>query len=165
MINPNEAENIKKIVGEFMEKMGESPLNIFVIPLNEGEETAIESVDVDIEVSEPQMLIGQRGQTLFDIQRILRAIMSRNLKKFLYVNLDINSHKKKKAEYLKNLANRIADEVLFVGEERILPPMENYERRIVHMALSERKDVKTESRGEKDERRVIISPANIVSSE
>lgn len=160
MINPNEADNIKKIVGEFMEKMGESPLNVFVAPSSGSGETAIESVDVDIEATEPPVLIGQNGQTIFDIQRILRVILSRNLKKFLYVNLDINSHRKKKAEYLKNLANRIADEVLFVGEERILPPMESYERRIVHMTLAERKDIKTESRGEKDERRVVIRPVS-----
>ncbi|MGB9637586.1 MAG: R3H domain-containing nucleic acid-binding protein [Microgenomates group bacterium] len=52
----------------------------------------------------------------------------------------------------------MADEVILTKREKILPPMSAKERRIIHLILSERKDVKTESFGKEPERRVIIKP-------
>ena len=66
-------------------------------------EEKIDVVELDIKLNEPQILIGQQGQTLFEIQRLLRTVLSRKLQKFFYLNLDINDYKKKKTEYLKDL--------------------------------------------------------------
>ena len=72
--------------------------------------------------------------------------------------MDINDYKKKKVEYLKNLADCIANEVILTKEKKVLAPMPAYERRIIHAQLSARQDIKTESQGEGIDRCVVIEP-------
>jgi len=124
--------------------------------LNVGTEEEVFSVK--IKTDEPQILIGQNGQTLFEIQGLLKTILRRKIAENFYFDLDINDYKKKKAEYLEETANSIADEVSLTKKEKILPPMTSYERRIVHIALSERQDVISQSVGEGFDRRVAIRP-------
>ena len=115
-------------------------------------------VTVDITLDDPQMLIGQGGQTLFELQRVLRILLNKKLENNFHLNVDINDYKKKKIEYLKGLARSLADEVAITKEKKILPPMSAYERRIIHTELSGRQDIITESQGEGFDRRVVISP-------
>ncbi len=107
---------------------------------------------------EAAILIGERGQTLFDIQCLLRAILKKKTKENFYFDLDINNYKKKKAEYLKELATSIAEEVISTRQEKELPAMPPSERRIIHMELSLRQDVRTESVGQEPNRRIIVRP-------
>lgn len=128
------------------------------------------SLDVNITIKEPQILIGQSGQTLFELQRLLGIILHKKLsrsnkesatesgQKDFYLNLDINDYKKKKIEYLKDLAITLANEAIKTQEKKILPPMPSYERRIIHTELSLRQDVVTESQGEGIDRCVVIKP-------
>jgi spoIIIJ-associated protein len=117
-----------------------------------------ESVEINIKLEEPQVLIGEKGQTLLEIQRLLKIILNKKLKKIFYLNIDINNYKKKKAEYLKDLARDLANEVAFSKEEKVLLPMSSFERRIIHAELSQRNDVATESRGQEPERYIVIKP-------
>jgi len=73
--------------------------------------------------------------------------------------LDINDYKKKKNEYLRELARSVADEVSLSKKEKILGPMPPYERRVIHMELAGRSDVVSESIGEGPERRVGVRPS------
>ncbi len=118
----------------------------------------INTVVVDIKIDTPEILIGEKGQTLVEIQRLLRIILNKKIEKSFYIDLDINDYKKKKIEYLKDLAKDLADEVVLTKEEKALFPMPAYERRIIHLELAERADVTTESQGEGVERKVIIKP-------
>jgi len=118
----------------------------------------IDTVAVDIKIDTPEILIGEKGRTLVEIQRLLRIILNKKIEKSFYIDLDINDYKKKKIEYLKSLAKDLADEVVLTKEEKVLFPMPAYERRIIHLELAERSDVTTESQGEGIERRVIIKP-------
>jgi spoIIIJ-associated protein len=106
----------------------------------------------------PQILIGEKGQTLFEIQHLLKAILKREISENFYLDLDINDYKKKKIEYLKELAKSVADEVSLTKKEKILSPMPAYERRIIHLEIAGRKDVTSESIGKEPERRVVIRP-------
>lgn len=115
-----------------------------------------EVVNLDIKLDEPQILIGQGGQTLFEIQRLLRMVLNKKIQNIFYLNLDINDYKKKKLEYLKVLAKELADQVSLTKETKALMPMSAYERRIIHAELSGRTDVATESRGEGLDRHVVI---------
>ena len=103
-------------------------------------------------------LTSGRGQTLAEIQRLLKVILRKQVpdEEPFYVNLDINGYKKKKAEYLKEMAKNIADEVVLTRKEKHLPIMLAYERRIIHLELALRGDVITESVGREPERRIII---------
>lgn len=116
------------------------------------------TIPVRIKTQDPKILIGQNGQTLAEIQRLLKAILRRKIAEDFYIDIDVNEYKKKKVEYLREMAKDLADEVSLSGKEKTLNPMSSYERRIVHMELAERKDVATESIGQEPERKVVIRP-------
>lgn len=111
---------------------------------------------VSVKIDDPQVLIGKKGETLIMIQRLLGKVLRKKLNEDIKIDLDINDYKKRKISFLKELAQLTADEVSLNKKEKELDPMPAYERRIIHMALSERKDVSTESIGEEPNRRVII---------
>jgi spoIIIJ-associated protein len=119
---------------------------------------AVDIIDLNITLEEPQIIIGERGQTLFETQRLLRAILTKKIQKIFYLNLDINGYKQSKIEYLKKTAKELADEVFLTKEEKALPPMSAYERRIIHAELSSREDITTESQGEGEDRHIVIKP-------
>ncbi len=111
---------------------------------------------VDVKMRDPQVLIGEKGQTLMELERLLKIISRKKSKETLFINLDINDYKKRKAEYLKELAEEAASEVVSTGVEKRFPPMPAFERRVIHTTLFKREDVVTESVGEGDERRVVV---------
>jgi len=88
----------------------------------------------------------------------LKVILRKKIKDQFYIDLDINDYKKKKIEYLKEMARSLADEVALLKKEKFLPPMSSYERRIIHLEIAERKDVTSQSFGEEPERKVVIKP-------
>ena len=163
-INNSDIKTIESTAEEFLNKMtvqflavkakaGATDAN----PKEPAEEPR-EVVDLYIKLEEPQILIGQGGQTLFEIQRLLRTVLNKKLQKVFYLNLDINDYKAKKVEYLKDLAKSLADEVALTKEEKALPPMSSYERRVVHAELSGRTDIIAESHGEGMDRHIVIQP-------
>ncbi len=115
-------------------------------------------LNIDIKSEEARILIGQNGQTLADIQHLLAKIIKKASKEEIFLNLDIEDYKKRKIDYLKDIARAAADEVASSREEKLLPPLSSFDRRIVHMELANRTDIKTESVGENPERRIAIKP-------
>lgn len=153
MLEQKDVNKIKETVEEFFEKLTIKTSSIEV-SLSSEEDKDVANLDIKLE--EPQILIGQGGQTLLEIQRLLRTILDRKLKKIFYLNLDINDYKKQKIEYLKDMAKSLADQVVLTKEEKTLPPMSSYERRIIHAELAQRMDVATESQGDGFDRHVVI---------
>lgn len=119
-----------------------------------------QGVSVDVKMEEPQMFIGENGQALSEIQHILRAILRKKLGEPAWVLLDINEYRKSKETYLRELASTTADEVALLHKEKELPFMNAQDRRVIHMVVSARQDVASESIGEEPERRVVIKPAS-----
>ncbi len=157
MIKPEDKKKIKKTIEDFFQKMT-IPVTIKVEDLKQNQDQERATVRVDIKTEEPQILIGEKGQTLIELQRLLGMILNKKSKNRFYLDLDINDYKKKKNKYLKELAQDLADEVSLTQKEKTLSPMNSYERRIVHLALSGREDVTTESEGEEPKRKVVIKP-------
>jgi len=151
MLTRQELIKIKEITQEFFKKMTVS-VEVEVKPLNE------QTLPVNIEMEDPQILIGEKGQTLLEAQRLLKLILRRKIDKTFYLDLDINGYKEKKVKYLKQLAREVADEVSLKKEEKVLFPMPAYERRIVHLELADRESVTTESIDREPERKVIVRP-------
>lgn len=151
MLAHSDLEKIKETVKDFFEK---TPFEVELEVLPEQEQT----LPINLETEEPQILIGEHGQTLLEIQRLLRAILKRKIEEPFYLDLDINGYKKQKKEYLRETARSAADEVALTKKEKILPVMPAYERRIIHMELAEREDVVSESTGQEPERSVVIKP-------
>ena len=115
-----------------------------------------EGLRITVTSPEPQMYIGEKGQTLFEIQHILRLVLKKHLSSLVRVNLDINDYRKNKESYIREMAREMADEVALMKGEKELAPMPAAERRIVHMEVAERTDVVSDSVGEGVDRRVVI---------
>ncbi len=151
MFGQNNLDKIRKIIEEFFKRMTfEARVEITKSP----EETIL----INLKVEEPQILIGQGGETLREIQHLVKMVLYKKLGEQVFIDLDINDYKKKKIDYLKDLARTSADEVFLEKKEKVLFPMSAYERRIIHMELANRSDVTTGSIGEEPERKVVIKP-------
>lgn len=144
-------EKIKEVTQDFFTKTGLTPEIEVATPENN-------TVPINLKMEEPQILIGERGQTLAEIQHLLKAVLKKQITadEPFYINLDINDYKKKKVEYLKEMARTAADEVALTKKEKHLPAMPPYERRIIHLELASRSDIITESIGQEPERKVVI---------
>jgi spoIIIJ-associated protein len=151
MLAKEELIQIKKMAEEFFQKIGIDTGLEFLPPKEK-------TIFINLKVKKPKILIGERGETLSDIQHLLKAILKKKIKKDFYIDLDVNDYKKRKIKYLKELAKSLADEVALEKKEKILPPMPAYERRVIHLELASRKDVTTESIGKEPERKVVIKP-------
>jgi len=147
-------KNIKKIRGaieEFFNKM------TFDVDVEIGEPKE-NTLPLTLRTDDPQILIGEHGKTLQELQKILGKLLRKEIGEEMFLDLDINEYKKNKINYIKDLAQTVADEVSLEKTEKILPPMPSYERRIIHLTLSERSDVLTESIGEEPDRKVVVKP-------
>ncbi|MSR73678.1 MAG: hypothetical protein EXS60_01295 [Candidatus Pacebacteria bacterium] len=74
------------------------------------------------------------------------------------VYVDVNNYRREREHLIAEIAKAAARKVLITKEDVQLPPMNAYERRLVHTELATRPDVKTESFGDKRDRRVIVKP-------
>ncbi|MFH0791793.1 MAG: R3H domain-containing nucleic acid-binding protein [bacterium] len=153
MIMEHNPETIKETIARFFEKM---TIDVKIDDLVMGENT----ISVSLTTDEPQTLIGENGQVLNDLQQILRLVLRRQIDAPFFIDIDINNYKEEKTDKIKEIVRGAIDEVIITGRENILPPMSANERRIVHMEIGLRIDVKSESVGEGPERRVVIKPAN-----
>lgn len=143
---------IKEIAQEFFIKTG---LDIEAIEVKSPQDSTL---PIKLKMEEPQILIGEGGQTLTEIQRLLKLILQKQttIEPPFYIDLDINDYKRKKTEYLREVARTAADEAALTGKEQRLPAMSAYDRRIIHMELASRTDIATDSLGQEPERMIVV---------
>ncbi len=103
------------------------------------------------------LLIGRRGETLAALQLLVNLIVSHRTRHRMRIIVDAENYRERREENLRSLALRVAQQVRNYRRSIALEAMPPHERRIVHIALSDSKDISTESIGEGDERRVVIS--------
>ena len=151
MLEREDIQKIEDIIAQFFSKIDKRIST-------EVEKFDDQNIEINIKTEEPQILIGENGQTLKGIERLLRLALRNNIEKRFYITLDINSYKKKKREYLEKKAKEAADEVSLTGVEKRMPALSASERRIVHVELQNRDDVVTESIGKDPDRQVVIRP-------
>jgi spoIIIJ-associated protein len=127
------------------------------LPVVEGEEPS-EAISLNIEGDDLGILIGRRGQTLSCLQYIVRLIVGHQKRSWLPVIIDVEGYKQRRYQALQVFARQMAEQVNAKKMSFTLEPMSAYERRIIHLALAEHKDVITESIGQGESRRVVILP-------
>jgi len=115
-------------------------------------------VVADIRSPNGAILIGRKGQTLNALQLIVNLIVNRDEKTRTRVIVDSESYRQRRENALVKMAKEVANEVKREGQPRELEPMNPAERRVVHLALKNDKDVETTSKGEGGYRRVVVSP-------
>jgi spoIIIJ-associated protein len=104
------------------------------------------------------ILIGRRGETLRALQYLVRLMVSHRLKHWTNLIVDVENYLVRRKRSLEGLALRVADEVARTGRAQALEPMTPYERRLVHIALRNHKEVATQSVGEGERRKVTVFP-------
>jgi spoIIIJ-associated protein len=128
--------------------------------LADGDDPAEAPPSFNIAGDDLGILIGRRGQTLAALQYIARLIVSHQSKAWSPLVIDVEGYKQRRAEALRTLAIRMADQVRSRGAAFTLEPMPAYERRVIHITLANDPDVTTESTGDGEGRRVVIHPEN-----
>ena len=103
------------------------------------------------------VLIGRRGETLASLQFVVNMIVSKQAGKREHVIVDAQNYRQRREANLRQMAQRVANQVRQSGAPIMLEAMPPNERRIIHMALAESDDIATESTGEGEQRRVVIS--------
>lgn len=102
------------------------------------------------------VLIGRQNETLSAIEFVTRLMVNQQARTRTNFVVDINGYRAKRAESLRKLALRMADQVAETGRTVALEPMPPAERRIIHLALRDHPAVTTQSIGEGDRRKVTI---------
>lgn len=109
--------------------------------------------------SELQPLIGPAGATLDALQELTRLAVQQQTGIRSRLMLDVSGHRRARRDELTALAKQTAAEVLSSGDPVRLSPMNPFERKVVHDAISATDGVLSESEGEEPNRRVVVLPA------
>jgi len=112
---------------------------------------------INLRADDPNLLIGQYGSNLQSLQHLTSIIIRRKAEDSeIKFDIDINDYKKQKRESIIKLVDTIANQVLYNKNSVALRPMSAYERKMVHLEISSRYNLITESVGDDLMRRVII---------
>lgn len=132
--------------------------------IEEGED----SFQVSIETKDAGRLIGARGESLDGLQLLVNQMVARKLQKegpvpsevegFKRVVIDVEGWRKQKEEELVQSARSWGKQVLESGQSLDLEPQSPWQRRVVHMTISEMKGLSSESVGEGRDRHIVIKP-------
>lgn len=101
-------------------------------------------------------LIGRRGETMESLSYLASLVANRLEGDYIKLGLDVAGYRDKRESDLTALAQRIGAKVRKTGRSFAMEPMNPYERRIIHSAISKMEGVRSESKGEGRDRRVII---------
>lgn len=142
----------KALLEGLLERMGlRARVEIQPAAESEGPEAfALNIVGEDLGV-----LIGRRGETLRDLEYIVRLMLASQHKSAKVV-VDVEGYRARRERVLHELAKRMAERVAANRQPITLEAMPPNERRIVHLALRDHPSVTTNSIGEGEHRRVMI---------
>lgn len=116
-------------------------------------------IDLSVVTETPALLIGYHGKTVNALQAIVGAVAYKKFGSGIRVIVDVDNWRSKREEQLVNLAKNLAQRVKTTGREEPIYNLTNYERRVVHIALTSEPDITTESVGEGRERYLVIKLA------
>jgi len=116
-------------------------------------------ISLRIETPGAGLLIGKQGQTLDALQYLVTKMLAKRSRRKVRISIDVEAYRARHNEALVHLAQNYGEKVKKSGKPITLNPMNPYDRRIVHLALQEDRDLKTSSRGEGLYKKVVISPA------
>ena len=110
----------------------------------------------DISGKDLSILIGRKSETLNSLQYITSLILCNEIGGWIPLMVDVQGYRYRRERQLRQLARRIADQVVQTGRTQVLEPMPANERRIIHLELRYHPFVTTQSIGEEPNRRATI---------
>lgn len=118
-----------------------------------------EAIRVDIETSDEMgLLIGRHGETLASIETALGMMIRQSVGEWVRIIVNVGDWRERQEDHLKEIAEQARDRAIQTGEPQSIYNLTPAQRRIIHLTLSESKDVETESQGEGLERYLIVKP-------
>lgn len=115
-------------------------------------------IQVDVRGDDLSALIGRRAETLAAFQHVASLIVGKQTQKWVQMIVDVEGYRSRREKQIRQLANRMADQVTKTGRKVTMEPMPSSERRVVHIELRGHPAVITESTGEDPYRKVVILP-------
>lgn len=115
-------------------------------------------VSVEIRGQNLGALIGHRGSTLEAVELLLGVMVARSAGVRARIAVDVEGYRDRRRLTLEEMAHRMAERALREQREIALAPMDPRERRIVHTTLADHPHVTTFSRGEGENRHVVVTP-------
>lgn len=121
-------------------------------------ETEGKDLKIDLDGDEMGTAIGRRGEVMDALQYLTSLAVNKNKEDdYCRVMLDIEHYRDKRRQALGELAQRVAAKVIKYKRNMTLEPMQAYERRIIHSALQDNKEITTYSIGEEPHRKIVIA--------
>ena len=151
-INIEENAKVKAAVDylkDVIEKMGVQDVSFSAV--QKGEATIIR-----LDGEKLGALIGRRGETMESLSYLASLVANRLEGDYIKLGLDVAGYRDKRESDLTALAQRIGTKVRRTGRSFAMEPMNPYERRIIHSAIGKMEGVRSESKGEGRDRRVVI---------
>ena len=151
-INIEENAKVKAAVDylkDVIEKMGVQDVKFSAV--QKGEATIIR-----LDGEKMGALIGRRGETMESLSYLASLVANRLEGDYIKLGLDVAGYRDKRESDLTALAQRIGAKVRRTGRSFAMEPMNPYERRIIHSAIGKMEGVRSESKGEGHDRRVVI---------
>lgn len=124
-----------------------------------------DGIEIDIKTADSPRVIGKRGEILDAVQCMAGAVANIGRENYVKVVVDCENYRKRREETLTALAEKVAKKAVETGRKVTLEPMNPYERRIIHSALSTAEGVKTVSEGKEPVRYVAVIPDNLKPGE
>lgn len=140
---------LEKFLTDFVEKLGNG--TVYTVEIKD------KCLYVIINGENIGNLIGYRGEALYALENILKAMANQESENRVIVRLDIEGYKEKRIRTLQDFASKKAKIVEKTGKMITLEPMQAYERKIIHSFLQENPHVETRSIGQEPKRRIVIS--------
>ena len=151
-INIEENAKVKAAVDYLKEVIGLMGVeNVTFSAVQKGEATIIR-----LDGEKLGALIGRRGETMESLSYLASLVANRLEGDYIKLGLDVAGYRDKRESDLTALAQRIGAKVRKTGRSFAMEPMNPYERRIIHSAIGKMEGVRSESKGEGRDRRVVI---------
>jgi spoIIIJ-associated protein len=144
------APEVAKLVVELVAKAG--------LELSARMTEADDRIVVDLAGADRELLVDRRGELIDALQYLVNRMARNTLGSVKRIQLESDGFRSDREDELREVALDAAERVRRTGEPVWLPPLNPYERRIVHVTLSRKSGVSTESEGDGFVKRVCVKP-------
>lgn len=148
ILTDEEREAVKADINQLLDLMGFPS----VVTVSQDGDSLLGHIDGD----HVKDIIGEEGRTLDSLQYLLRKMFSKKFSFKIILNLDAGDFRANRLQNLTDLSIKYAAEVKESGKTRAIPSLNPSERRVVHMALQNDKDIRSRSVGEGLFKKVLI---------
>ncbi|MBR1723704.1 MAG: protein jag [Ruminococcus sp.] len=137
-------------ITEILTKMGIENIGVVASPAESG-------INIELTGDGLEELIGKKGDLLDALQYLSSLVCNKIDREYFRITTDCGGFRARRKAQLERLAHKLANNVKRSGRTHALEPMNPYERRIIHAAISEIEGVTSKSVGEEPYRKVVIS--------